>query len=129
MEGAKLGPETKIYELLSGMGPFANPDQRKSQITISHLLTHSAGFACDDNDDASPGNEEVMQTQKQQPNWWKYTLDLPIIRDPGTKSVYCSTNLNLVGAALTGATRAWLPELFDRTIARPLQISKITTGI
>jgi CubicO group peptidase (beta-lactamase class C family) len=29
--------------------------------------------------------------------------------------------MNLVGAGLTAATRTWLPELFDRTVARPLQ--------
>jgi CubicO group peptidase (beta-lactamase class C family) len=29
--------------------------------------------------------------------------------------------MNLMGAALTTATRTWLPELFERTVARPLQ--------
>jgi CubicO group peptidase (beta-lactamase class C family) len=34
---------------------------------------------------------------------------------------YCSATMNLMGAALTTATGKWLPELFDRTVARPLQ--------
>jgi len=118
--GRKIGPETKIYDLLSGMGPFANPDPRKAKITLAHLMTHSSGLACDDNDDASPGNEETMQTQRAQPNWWKYTLDLPMAHDPGTRYAYCSANSNLMGAALTTATGTWLPELFDRSVARPL---------
>jgi CubicO group peptidase (beta-lactamase class C family) len=29
--------------------------------------------------------------------------------------------MNLVGGALTTATKTWLPDLFDRTVARPLQ--------
>src|SRR5918999_648942 len=34
-QGVKLAPETKVYDLLAGMGPFANPDPRKSQITLA----------------------------------------------------------------------------------------------
>jgi CubicO group peptidase (beta-lactamase class C family) len=120
-QGLPIAPETKVYDLLAGMGPFANPDPRKSQITLAHLMTHTAGLACNDNDDASPGNEGTMQRQRQQPNWWKYTLDLPMAHDPGTRYAYGSANMNLMGAALTTATRTWLPELFDRTVARPLQ--------
>jgi CubicO group peptidase (beta-lactamase class C family) len=103
------------------MGPFANADPRKSQITLAHLMTHTSGLACDDNNDASPGREDTMQAQQQQPNWWKYTLDLPMAHDPGRRYAYCSANINLVGAALTKGTGTWLPELFDRTIARPLR--------
>jgi CubicO group peptidase (beta-lactamase class C family) len=119
--GTKIAPETKVYDLLAGMGPFANPDPRKSQITLAHLMTHTAGFACDDNDDASPGNENTMQTQHREPNWWKHTLDLPMAHDPGRRYAYCSANMNLMGAALTTATGTWLPELFESTVARPLQ--------
>jgi CubicO group peptidase (beta-lactamase class C family) len=120
-QGVPIAPETKVYDLLAGMGPFANPDPRKSQITLAHLMTHTPGFACNDNDDASPGNEGTMQSQRQQPNWWKYTLDLPMAHDPGTRYAYGSANTNLMGAALTTATGTWLPELFDRAVARPLQ--------
>jgi hypothetical protein len=35
--------------------------------------------------------------------------------------------MNLVGAGLTAATRTWLPELFDRTVARPLSLA-LTIG-
>ncbi len=120
-EGVPIAPETPVYSLLAGMGPFANPDPRKSQITLAHLMTHTSGLACDDNDSASPGNEETMQNQRQQLNWWKYTLDLPMAHDPGSRYAYCSANMNLAGAALTAAARTWLPEYFERTVARPLQ--------
>jgi CubicO group peptidase (beta-lactamase class C family) len=120
-EGAKIAPETKVYDLLARKGPFAHPDPRKSQITLAHLMTHTAGLACNDNDDASPGNEETMQSQREEPDWWKYTLDLPMAHDPGSRYAYCSANMNLMGAALTAATGTRLPELFERTIARPLQ--------
>src|SRR5512132_3541207 len=32
--------------------------------------------------------------------------------------------MSLVGAALTAATHTWLPEYFDRTVARPLQFGR-----
>ncbi len=121
MRGAKVAPETGVYDLLAGMGPFANPDPRKSRITLAHLMTHTSGLACNDYDDESPGNENTMQAQRQQPDWWKYTLDLPMAHEPGTRYAYCSANMNLMGGALTTATGTWLPEFFHRTVARPLQ--------
>ena len=121
MDGAPIGPEAPAYALLAARGPFANPDPRKERITLAHLLTHTSGLACNDNDDASPGNEETMSSQRGQPDWWKYTLDLPMAHEPGSRYAYCSANINLVGAALTTATATWLPALFDRTVARPLQ--------
>jgi CubicO group peptidase (beta-lactamase class C family) len=119
--GAPLSADSRIYEVLAGMGPFTHPDARKARITLAHLMTHTTGLACNDNDDESPGNEGTMQRQRAQPDWWKYTLDLPMAHDPGTRYAYCSANSNLVGAALTVGTRTWLPELFRRTVAEPLQ--------
>lgn len=124
LQGAKISPQTKVYELLAGMGPFAHPDPRKAKITLGHLMTHSAGMACDDNDENSPYSEDKMQTQTAQPNWWKFSLDIPMAYDPGQHYAYCSGNINLVGAALTTASNTWLPELFDRTVAEPLQFGK-----
>ena len=124
MNGVAISPDTPVYALLAGMGPFANPDPRKARITLAHLMTHSAGLACNDNDDASPGNEGTMQGQTQQPNWWRYTLDLPQAHEPGSRYAYCSANINLVGGALTTATQTWLPEYFERTVARPLQFGR-----
>ena len=122
--GAKVAPETPVYGLLARMGPFASPDPRKARMTVAHLMTHNSGLACDDNDEASPGREETMQSQKSQPDWWKYTLDLPQAHEPGTRYAYCSANSNLVGAVLKAATGVSLPELFERWVARPLQFSR-----
>jgi len=119
-----IGPESRIYDIAQRLGPFAHPDPRKARITLAQLMTHTSGLACDDNDDASPGNEATMQSQTAQPNWWKYALDLPMAHDPGTRYAYCSANSNLTGAALTLHTGTWLPELFDRTVARPLDFGR-----
>jgi CubicO group peptidase (beta-lactamase class C family) len=121
---AGLSSDSRIYEVMRPLGPFAHPDSRKSRITLAHLLTHTSGLACNDNDDSSPGNEETMQTQTAEPNWWRYTLNLPQLFAPGTRYAYCSANTNLVGGALTLAAHTWLPELFRRTVADPLQFGE-----
>lgn len=87
---------------------------------LAHLMTHTSGLACDENDDQSPGNEDTLQNQSAEPDWWKFTLDLPMAHEPGVRYAYCSANMNLVGGALTTATGTWLPEFFDRAVARPL---------
>lgn len=119
-----IAPDTPIARLLSREWPLANPDPRKQQITVAHFLTHSSGLACDDNDDDSPGNEGTMQSQAAQPDWWKYILDLPMAHDPGSYYAYCSGGSNIVGGAVTAATKTWLPEFFDRSIARPLEFGR-----
>jgi CubicO group peptidase (beta-lactamase class C family) len=119
-QGVNVGPESRIIELLADRGPFAHPDPRKAQITLTHLMTHTSGLSCNDNDEASPGQEDTMSAQRAQPDWWKYTLDLPMAHDPGTRYAYCSATMHLVSGALTAATGTWLPELFDHTLARPL---------
>jgi len=118
--GAPISPDTRVYELMAGLGPFENPDPRKARMTMAHLLTHTSGLACNDNDENSPGNEGQLWNQPN-PNYWQYTLNLPQAFEPGERYAYCSANLNLVGGALNAATGESLPELFDRTIARPLQ--------
>jgi CubicO group peptidase (beta-lactamase class C family) len=123
-QGVAIGPGSHITTVMAGRGPFANPDPRKAEITLAHLMTHTSGLDCNDNDENSRGNEDTMSSQTAQPDWWKYTLDLPMMHNPGTRYAYCSGNINLVGGALTEATKTWLPEHFDRNIARPLQFAR-----
>jgi CubicO group peptidase (beta-lactamase class C family) len=120
--GIKLGPETPVYSLFPRYKPFARWDDRKNNITLQNLMTMTSGLACDDNDDASPGQEDTMQQQHAQPDWYKYTLDLPVANDPGgAEAIYCSAGMNLIGGAVSTATGTWLPEFFDAFLARPLQ--------
>lgn len=122
-QGAHLTPRTPVYKLFAEYRSFKNPDPRKKEITVEDLLTMRSGLACDDNDRQSPGDENNMQSQSGQPDWYKYTLDLPMSRDPGVgRAVYCSAGINLVGGVLRNATGTWLPEFFERHLAQPLGI-------
>jgi CubicO group peptidase (beta-lactamase class C family) len=117
-----IDPDTRVYPSFPNTEQLTAADPRRAQITLGNLLTHGSGLACDDNDDASPGNEDRMQSQTQQPDWYRYTLELPMLHQPGALYAYCSAGLNLAAGMIAHATQAWLPEFFDQTIAQPLEI-------
>lgn len=82
----------------------------------------SSGLDCDDSDPASRGNEDVMQNQTEQPDWYRYILDLRLVRAPGEKAVYGSANSHLLGGVLGRVTGRWLPDLFHDLLGEPLEI-------
>jgi CubicO group peptidase (beta-lactamase class C family) len=65
-----------------------------------------------------------MQSQTAQPDWYKFILDLPLSAAPGDKAAYCTGAVNLIGAIVRKATGEWLPDYFDRNLARPLQFER-----
>jgi CubicO group peptidase (beta-lactamase class C family) len=120
-DGATIGPGSLVYPLFGQYAPFANADPRKQSITVADLMTMSSGYACDDNDDASPGNEDTMQSQSAQPDWYRYTLDLPMANDPGSRAVYCSADINLLGGIIAKGSRRALTDYFYDSFAAPMQ--------
>lgn len=110
-----------VYETMYGQAAAEQVEPRKRAITLEHLLTMSAGLDCDDNDDSSPGREDTMNEQTAQPDYYRFMLDLKMIRDPGAKAVYCSGLPHLAGGVVEKATGRWLPDLFRELVATPLQ--------
>lgn len=98
-------------------------------VTVGQLLTHTSGLACDDGDDASPGNEGAMQAQRAEPDWYRFTLALPRAHPPGARYAYCSGGINLVGHVIGQATGQWLPTFFERAVARPLGIAHYAVNL
>jgi len=125
--GFDVSVDTPVYETMRGQS--TDRELRKQAMTLKHLLTMSSGFYCDDNDSDAPGNENTLQEQQDEPNWYKYTLDLPMAYDPGTNAIYCSANSNLIGAVLSGATGESLMDLFADLIARPLGVKQYYLGL
>jgi CubicO group peptidase (beta-lactamase class C family) len=126
LHGASLRETTPVYSLLAHDRSIAAKEPRKQRITLAHLLTHSSGLACDDGDKDSPGNEGTLQSQ---PDWNRYMLELPVVHEPGSKYAYCSGGLHLAGAMLRRATGLWLPELFDRYLARVMGIERYAINL
>ncbi len=128
MEGGyDINANTAVYAALRGQA--SDEESRKQAMTLEHLLTMSSGFYCDDNDSNAPGNENTLQEQEDEPDWYKYTLDLPMAHDPGTNAIYCSVNSNLIGAVLGAATGETLMDLFADLIAKPLGVEQYFLGL
>jgi CubicO group peptidase (beta-lactamase class C family) len=122
--GAQIGVNAPVRSLFPNYTEFAHDDQGKQAITVRHLLTMTSGLACDDNDDDSPGNEDTMQSQHEQPDWYKFTLDLPMAGEPGGETVYCTAGINLLGGVISHATSQWLPDFFRENFAKPLDFGR-----
>lgn len=99
-----------------GYPDYGNPDPRKARVTLTHLLSNQSGFACDDHDSTSPGNEVKLY---ETADWVKAFLDLPMTADPGTVGRYCSGGIITAGRVIERAVGKPLPDfaqeaLFDR---------------
>ncbi|HEY6449054.1 MAG TPA: serine hydrolase domain-containing protein [Candidatus Cybelea sp.] len=120
----RFSPQTPVLSFLPQYLPVGRDDPRKRRMTVANLMTMSSGLACDDNDENSPGNEDTMQAQTRQPDWYKYTLDLPIQYDPGSRAFYCSAGINLLGAIVSRATGLPLERYFYDRFALPMQFQR-----
>jgi CubicO group peptidase (beta-lactamase class C family) len=122
--GAKLSPSTKVYDLLDHGNLPADIDPRKKEMTVEHLLTMSSGYDCDDSNGSRPGSEDVLLDEQKNPDYYQYTLQLPLEAElkPGQEAVYCSINPNLVGDVIATATNKPLLDLFSDLLAEPMQL-------
>jgi len=117
--GIDVSPATPVYQTMLGTLP-ADLEPRKRAMKLEHLLTMTGGHFCDDGNPDAPGNEDAMQDQQKERDWFRFILALPMDRTPGEKIVYCSIDAHLAGGVLAKAAREPLVELFDRLVARPL---------
>ncbi|MFK7958356.1 MAG: serine hydrolase domain-containing protein [Lysobacterales bacterium] len=97
--------------------PYENSQQ---PITVGHLLTHQSGLDCNDADSNSEGNEDTLWQLIDDPNFWHYTAGLTVVATPGTRYAYCSGGINLVGAALKGASGKSVLSLLQKLLFEPL---------
>jgi CubicO group peptidase (beta-lactamase class C family) len=119
--GVPIRLGTPVYKIMLGSVP-ANLDPRKKSMTLEHLISMTAGFDCDDSGDR-PGDEDVMQQQTKEPNWYRYALDVPMAWNNGDKIVYCSMKPNLAGGMLEKIAGEPQTQLFYRLLAKPLHMS------
>ncbi|WP_241507254.1 serine hydrolase domain-containing protein [Aquimarina sediminis] len=102
-----------------------NLDTRKDKITIRHLITMSTGLDCNDWDKNSKGQEDKVYKKK---DWLQYTLDLPMINDPGTVSDYCSMGVLLMSEIISQASGMTIDKFAQEHLFRPLDINNVSWG-
>lgn len=118
--GIPIDLKTPVYQTMLGALP-PDLDARKRAMTLEHLISMTAGYNCAADD--APGNEDVMQQQTEEPDWHRYELNVPMLTAPGDTIVYCSMEPDLAAGMLRTIANEPLPELFQRLVAQPLQMS------
>jgi len=127
--GVPLKLSSPVFQVMNG-GTFpADLEPQKRAMTLEHLLTMSGGYFCDDTNDAAPGNEETMWDQPEEPDFYRYTMKVPLATPPGENSVYCSAMPNLALGMAGRAAHEDPMVLFDRLIAQPLKIRRYEWGL
>jgi len=106
--GLVSGVDAPLAELLGEPAP---------PVTLRDLLTMSSCLACNDWDDASPGNEELMYPQQ---DWLAFFTGLPL-RKERTFS-YCTAGVVALGIGLERAVGEPLPAFAQRELFDPLGI-------
>ena len=108
--GIVAGVETPLQELLGEPAP---------PVMLRDLLTMSSCLDCNDWDDASPGNEELMYPQE---DWLNFALRLPLRRSTGFS--YCTAGVVALGVALERALGEPLSNFAARELFTPLGIER-----
>jgi len=97
-------------------------DQKKS-ITIQDFLTYRHGLDCENNNPESAGNELQMMESE---DWVKYTLDLPVVTQPGKTPSYCSGASLTLGRLVEIATDKNIENFADEHLFKPMGITNYT---
>jgi CubicO group peptidase (beta-lactamase class C family) len=108
--GIVPGVETPLADLLGEPAP---------PVSLRDLLTMSSCLDCNDWDDASPGNEELMYPQR---DWLAFATGLPL-REERTFS-YCTAGVVALGIGLERAVGEPLPAFALRELFGPLGIDR-----
>ncbi|MFT5138424.1 MAG: CubicO group peptidase (beta-lactamase class C family) [Lysobacterales bacterium] len=82
----------------------ANPDPRRSQITLEQLLTMTAGIKWDEESTEYTDPENSAAAMESSPDWVQYVIDQAINTQPGEVFVYSSGVTILLSAILREAT-------------------------
>jgi len=109
---------TSVTQLLPEYKGFKNPDSRKNEITIEHLLNMTSGLDCED---WYQHTEDQMQ---QSNDWVKFTFDLPMVYGPGSHGSYCTGCPVTLGRVIENQSGLSLEEFANKYLFKPLNITK-----
>ena len=102
---------------------FEQMTSTKERMTLEHLLTMSAGFACFDDT-----SDEALETFAESRDRIQYLLDQPMRFTPGLHFVYCNGMSYLLSAILTIATDMSAANFAYEHLFRPLGIINTLWG-
>jgi CubicO group peptidase (beta-lactamase class C family) len=117
-KGLILSVDDSIALYLPGL-----PKDGKEKITTKDLLNMRSGLDADDQNPASPGNEDKLD---QSSDWIRTAYSVPMNRAPGTKYLYCSLNAFLAGAIIENASGELLDQFAKTNLFGPLGIERFS---
>jgi CubicO group peptidase (beta-lactamase class C family) len=120
-QGKIKSENEKLIPLFRGTyDTIKNMDDRKARITIKDFLTYRHGMDCNDEDPETKGHEEKMM---KSPDWIQFTLDLPMVEEPGKRSAYCTACAQTIGKLVELKVGTPLVEYADKNLFAPLGIT------
>ena len=118
-KGYVKGVEQPVLDLFPGQ-TIANVDKNKKMLTVRDLLTMRSGFEC-----VNVPTELTLQQMMQSPNWVQFTLDLPMVDEPGASFNYCSPNVHLLSGIIRQTTGMSALDFARKYLFGPLGISDV----
>jgi CubicO group peptidase (beta-lactamase class C family) len=99
---------------------IANLDERKERVTVRDLLTMTSGLACDPESDVAD-----LEAMWASDDWVQFSLDRPMVAEPGTKFTYCGPSIHLLSPILQQATGMTALEFGREYLFGPLGIDEL----
>jgi len=120
-KGYLKGTDQRILDFFPEQ-TFANPDERKSAMTLDDTLTMRTGLDWEEGDPA-------YQALSRSRDWVKYMLDKPLVATPGKQFNYCSGCSHLLSAIVQQSTGMDTREFADQYLFQPLGISRVVWDV
>ncbi len=116
-----LESEQQMLREFYDLHAYANYNAAKENVSIKDLLTMSAVFDGNDDNPASPGNEENMYPTD---NWVKFALDVPVnTTQPQGQWHYFTAGVVVLGDILNKRVPGGLEKYADEKLFKPLGIT------
>jgi CubicO group peptidase (beta-lactamase class C family) len=119
------GADEKILPYFKDYETGRKWDGRARDVTLSHLLTMTSGYDCDDH---TPPGFLCEKSMYDSNDWVAYALDLPMSYYPGEHWAYNSSSLILVSDMISRTSKMALPDFADKYLFKPLGIDAFHWG-
>lgn len=113
--------DQKILDFFPNL-TFANPDPRKENIKIKHLLTMTSGLEWHEFDVPYNDPNNSFAQLATSTNWVQYVLDRTMVAEPGERWNYNTGDFHLLSAILQNATGLPTRDFAIDSLATPIGI-------
>lgn len=117
-EGKIISLDQKVSDFFPDQSVFQ--DQRKKELTVRHLLTMATGL--DWHEEGGWSREDTGQQLLYSKNWVDFTLNRPMMGQPGQKFNYCSGASHLLSAIITKSAGENTFDYAQTHLFQPLKI-------